>query len=147
MSDDAIIRLVNLKRLNQTPKDLEQRVGGRYTYWRDLLAGNKSFGEKAARKIEAAYGLVRGALDQVDGLEERAPTAAKTSKPGTISPEVALLSRWLDGISDPVIKESVLQACMQLVLEARQKASHPPTLDTDPAVSPEKQAASHQQKT
>lgn len=65
MNDDALIRLSNLKSLGLTPKLLEQQVGGRYTYWRDLLAGQKSFGEKIARKIEEAMNYPRGYLDQV----------------------------------------------------------------------------------
>jgi hypothetical protein len=65
MNDDALIRLSNLKALGLTAKLLEQQVGGRYTYWRDLLAGQKSFGEKIARKIEEAMGYPRGYLDQV----------------------------------------------------------------------------------
>lgn len=68
MNEDALIRLENLRRLNQSAKELEATVGGRYTYWRDMLAGTKSFGEKAARKIEEKYGLVRGQLDQVNGV-------------------------------------------------------------------------------
>lgn len=65
MNDDALIRLSNLKALGLTAKLLEAQVGGRYTYWRDLLAGQKSFGEKIARKIEEALAYPRGYLDQV----------------------------------------------------------------------------------
>jgi hypothetical protein len=65
MNEDALIRLSNLKALGLTAKLLEQQVGGRYTYWRDLLAGQKSFGEKIARKIEEAMEYPRGYLDQV----------------------------------------------------------------------------------
>jgi len=68
MSEDALIRLENLRKLNQTAKELESVVGGRYTYWRDMLQGTKSFGEKIARKIEEKYGMQRGQLDTVDGV-------------------------------------------------------------------------------
>lgn len=65
------IRLANLRSLNkQEPergefiKDLMKEVGvGRYSYWRDLLAGNKSFGEKIARRIEDCLRLPDGWLD------------------------------------------------------------------------------------
>lgn len=63
MSDDALIRLENLKALNLGPTELSASVGSSYQYWRDLLAGHKSFGEKAARKIEEKLGLPRGSLD------------------------------------------------------------------------------------
>jgi phage repressor protein C with HTH and peptisase S24 domain len=63
MSDDALIRLENLRALNIGPTELSAAVGSSYQYWRDLLAGKKSFGEKAARKIEDGLGLTRGSLD------------------------------------------------------------------------------------
>ena len=63
MSEDALIRLANLKALGLAPGDLVAKVGNSYPYWRDLLAGNKSFGEKAARNIEAKLKLARGSLD------------------------------------------------------------------------------------
>ena len=66
MNDEALIRLANLKALGLTATLLSEKVGGRYTYWRDLLAGEKSFGEKAARKIEEAMGYPRGFLDAVE---------------------------------------------------------------------------------
>lgn len=58
-----MVRLDNLKALKLTASDLSEKVGGRYTYWRDLLAGKKSFGEKIARKIEEKLELRRGQLD------------------------------------------------------------------------------------
>lgn len=74
MSDDRLIRLTNLKRecarRGLTAKDLSAAVGGRYTYWRDLLAGEKSFGEKIARKIEDRLGLARGSLDETTDAED-----------------------------------------------------------------------------
>lgn len=80
MSEDASIRRENLNRLKLGPGELSERVGGRYTYWRDLLTDpNKSFGEKAARKIEDKLGLPRGSLDQP--AESKAPQAADPSWP------------------------------------------------------------------
>jgi hypothetical protein len=67
MGEDALIRLTNLKALGHGPADLVRLIGSTYPYWRDLLAGQKSFGEKAARNIEAKLGLPRGCLDQPDG--------------------------------------------------------------------------------
>lgn len=68
MSDERLIRLENLRRLvaerGLTPQSLSDRLGSRYSYWRDLLAGQKSFGEKAARRIEEGLDLPRGWLDQ-----------------------------------------------------------------------------------
>lgn len=64
MADDALIRLENLRATNLTARELSTRVGGRVTYWHDMLAGNKSFGEKIARKIEEALGMARGDLDK-----------------------------------------------------------------------------------
>lgn len=75
MSDDALIRLINLKSTGVTAKQLEAKKIGRYTYCRDLLTGRKSFGEKAARKIEEAMGWPRGCLD-TDGGCQTAQTAS-----------------------------------------------------------------------
>jgi hypothetical protein len=63
VADDSLIRLKNLRRLNLSATELSARVGGRYTYWRDMLAGKKSFGEKISRKIEEQLDLARGSLD------------------------------------------------------------------------------------
>lgn len=71
MSEDALIRLANLRALDRAPADLAREVGNSYQYWRDLLAGKKSFGEKAARNIEEKLGLTRGALDVPNGVQER----------------------------------------------------------------------------
>lgn len=54
---DKLVRLANFERLCRERKlgarDLEQMFGTRYSFWHDLLAGQKSFGEKLARRIEA----------------------------------------------------------------------------------------------
>jgi hypothetical protein len=67
MSDERLIRIENLRRVcaerHLGAKELASNYYGRYTYWRDLLEGGKSFGEKAARKVEAALGLPDKWLD------------------------------------------------------------------------------------
>lgn len=73
MSDEALIRKENLKRLcaarGLKPADLAKIEGlaGRPSYWSDLLERGKSFGEKKARQIEDALGLARGTLDLPPG--------------------------------------------------------------------------------
>jgi len=73
MGEDALIRLTNLRALGHAPADLVRLIGNSYPYWRDLLAGEKSFGEKAARNIEAKLGLQRGCLDTAEGCGTRTP--------------------------------------------------------------------------
>lgn len=71
MSENRLVRVDMLKSVMKarnlvTPQDLADAVGyARYTYWRDLLNGTKSFGEKTARRIEASLkpALPRGYLD------------------------------------------------------------------------------------
>ena len=70
MNEDSLIRRENLKLLKLTPKLLSDTVGGRPSYWSDMLNNDtKSFGEKIARKVEAAHGLVRGSLDEPGGAK------------------------------------------------------------------------------
>jgi transcriptional regulator with XRE-family HTH domain len=69
MADDALIRRAALRKVMQdrglSLRDLQDRVGSTYSYWRDLLRDDKKpFGEKAARRIEAALDLPRGYLDR-----------------------------------------------------------------------------------
>jgi len=70
MNDEKLIRLENLKALKRDAKALSAAVGGRYTYWRDMLAGDKSFGEKIARKIEDKLVLPHGWMDKVHTVAE-----------------------------------------------------------------------------
>jgi hypothetical protein len=79
MSDDALIRLSNLKATGVTAKQLEAVKVGRYTYCRDLLAGQKSFGEKAARKIEEKMGWPRGCLDTDEGCNLHSSSGQSSS--------------------------------------------------------------------
>lgn len=81
MSDDALIRLENLRALNISATDLVKSVGSSYQYWRDLMAGNKSFGEKAARRIEEGVGLPRGSLDDPMTARVSGNTVKYSSEP------------------------------------------------------------------
>ncbi len=63
MADDAEIRRRNLKGTGLGPADLSRRIGGTKSYWSELLAGKKSFGEKKAREIEERLGWPRGYMD------------------------------------------------------------------------------------
>lgn len=79
MSDEAAIRRANFRALAKTPAAAHAVLGGRYSYWRDLMeTPTKSFGEKVARRIEEAYGIPRYALDVVGG-EFSQPHQAKGS--------------------------------------------------------------------
>lgn len=70
MADLSAIRRANLKRITEarglTPTMLATRYTQRVSYWSDLLSGAKSFGEKAARKIEEQLELLPGELDSVE---------------------------------------------------------------------------------
>lgn len=102
MGEDALIRLENLKGLGHGPTDLVRLIGNSYPYWRELLAGQKSFGEKAARNIEAKLGLPRGSLDEPTG--HRGAPARKAEEPratydlGTEIPQYATGGKMGTGI-------------------------------------------------
>lgn len=64
VNEYALIRLTNLKSLKQKAAELSVTVGGSQSYWTGVLARTRPFGEKTARKIEAAYDLPRGWLDE-----------------------------------------------------------------------------------
>lgn len=71
MSEDALIRRTNLKALGLSPRQLADKVGNTYQYWRDLLETDKSFGEKTARNIESKLGLPRGLLDLINAVKNK----------------------------------------------------------------------------
>lgn len=109
MSEDALVRLENLKRLKHDAAFLSKNVGGRVSYWHDLLAGNKSFGEKAARKIEAALGLARCQLDtpasdpvkvykQIQPLAITDKAQVATNGIATLGECMAFLATYLSGL-------------------------------------------------
>lgn len=76
MADDAAIRMTNFNRMWPAdrfgPADLSRMLGNRPSFWSDLRAGRKSFGEKLARQIEDAGELVRGSLDDPQGAKRMA---------------------------------------------------------------------------
>lgn len=128
MSDDSLIRLANLRALSKTPAQLSERVGGRYTYWRDMLKGEKSFGEKVARKIEEAYGLPRGYMDNphergkvmtaaepaarygVPTAQDATPTGMRLSKRATI------LAMMFDELESEEEQDRCYILCQQIML-------------------------------
>lgn len=75
MADEKLVRLHNLRALLKTRR-IEDRERARYlkghlgsgaSYWSGLLAGDRSFGEKVARRIEEGLNLLpRGILDAPD---------------------------------------------------------------------------------
>lgn len=128
MSEDALIRLENLRRLNKSAKELELLVGGRYTYWHDMLAGTKSFGEKAARKIEDKLGLQRGQMDQEHGISAAAITlpSMTVQATGTPAPVLVITDQCRDIMAmlatlpnDPEIRYKVMHEIMQVIKQAR----------------------------
>lgn len=77
MADDAMIRRANLIRLGKTPAELTISAGSTPAYWSNLMRdANKSFGEKAARRIEDALLLPRGWLDEPHDEDTPAPNPA-----------------------------------------------------------------------
>lgn len=94
MNDDALIRLENLKALNLTAQQLSERVGGRVSYWSDLMRGKKSFGEKVARKIEDKLEMPRGYMDAAD---EEAPIFVVPEPEPAAQPDVMQALKTLAG--------------------------------------------------
>jgi hypothetical protein len=118
MSEDALIRLNNLLSLKLGATELSDRVGGRYTYWRDLLSGNKSFGEKIARKAEEKLGLPRGWLDKGGDL----PSLAEKESVGGLSPAAYELARLFDLLPHDRIKRTVAyNAATEAILKVLQQ--------------------------
>jgi hypothetical protein len=119
MNDQKLVRLNNLQRLCQErsigPRDLVTSVGSTYSYWRDLLAGDRSFGEKISRRIEDALSLPRGWLDGVVPTKHGAVEADPPR--GEITPEdaVAALAAHLAGVPERTRKValSILQGLVE----------------------------------
>jgi hypothetical protein len=118
MNEDSTIRRANLLALRMTPRDLSERCGRRYTYWRDLLQDStKSFGEKVARSIEGDLGLPRGWLDTPHDHSETAAAATfaaaeapapylATAQDPSLTAALMLLERQLAGVA-PDAREAV----------------------------------------
>lgn len=119
MSDDALIRVENLRKTGKTAAELASTVGSSYQYWRDMLDGKKSFGEKVARKIEAKLGLPRGWLDAINnGVPPM--TQAPSQSFSAFAHALAVLFDQLP--NDMVLRASVLVECTAVV----QAAMRPP---------------------
>lgn len=94
VSEDRLIRVDNLRRLCKArgwitdkslgASELRNRLGRSYVFWRDLLNGDKSFGEKLARDIEGGLALPRGWLDNAE--------AAVPSEEGSSQPDLVYRS-------------------------------------------------------
>jgi hypothetical protein len=125
MSEDALIRLKNLLSLKHSATELSDRVGGRYTYWRDLLSGDKSFGEKIARKIEEKLSLPRGWLDTGGQI----PLQAEPAPVSGLSPAAYELARLFDMLpSDRITRTVAYNAATEAILKVLQQHAEPPTL-------------------
>lgn len=75
-----IERLTTVLEMRQIEKPHRARYltdlcGSQVSYWSGLLAGARPFGEKTARKIEDALGLVRGTLDEAGTAPDTAAIA------------------------------------------------------------------------
>lgn len=64
MNDNTLIRFENLRALGKTPGELATATGLSKQYWSNMLRGNKSFGESAARNLEEKLELPRLFLDE-----------------------------------------------------------------------------------
>ena len=133
MSEDSLIRLENLRATKLRPAELSRRVGGTVSYWSDLLAGRKSFGEKTARKIEAGLGLQRGAMDE-SGAAILAPAAPIGVD---LSFDAKNVGYYLDKITDPDLHARTAHAALLLILRA---VDGPPD-GTTPEPEPESEKA------
>lgn len=82
VADEKLIRLKNLKAVliarlvppRERARYLHERVGSNISYWSGLLAGQRPFGEKVARRIEEKLGL--GSSKALDDEGPQAGTEA-----------------------------------------------------------------------
>lgn len=110
MSDDALIRLARLQKLGYSPAELALELGTTAQYWRDLLAGKKSFGEKIARRIEEAYELPRYYLDL---RGDDAPPPKRAPKMSDLA--FALAAGFEQLPADPMLRADVYSDCMKTI--------------------------------
>lgn len=85
-NDQKLIRLQRLRKYLSDIKDLDaseraaflkRKTGKSVSYWSGMLAGDRTFGEKAARSLETDLGLPRGHLDEPATLSARARRIAE----------------------------------------------------------------------
>lgn len=119
MSDEKLIRLSNLKLVlqrRQIPdkeraRYMSDRAKGGISYWSGMLAGSRSFGEKAARAAEHALELSRGTLDSVDDENPKHWANDQHSTKGATVVVAQELSQYLVSHTLPVMTwESILQS-------------------------------------
>jgi hypothetical protein len=109
----GVNRSDNLKRTGLTASELSNRVGGQKSYWHGMLTGQRPFGEKVARKIEAALDLQKGLMD------ENGPTTSVVSNQYKPSPYGLELARMFDNLpDDDVIKAAAFVAATEVMREA-----------------------------
>jgi len=131
MSDDALIRLARLKKLGYSPAELALELGTTAQYWRDLLAGKKSFGEKIARRVEEKLGLQRYYLDLRD---DDAPPPKRAPKMSDLA--FALAAGFEQLPADTMLRADVYSDCMKTIkaaLTASKQPSPSPRLRTPAA--------------
>lgn len=110
---EGVNRLDNLKRMGLTAAELSARVGGLKSYWHGMLAGQRPFGEKAARKIEEQLELPRGSMDESEAVN---PVAAPVYKPSPFGLELA---RMFDSLpNDDAIRSKAFVAASAAMREA-----------------------------
>lgn len=137
MSDDALIRVENLRKTGKTAAELASTVGSSYQYWRDLLDGKKSFGEKIARKIEAKLGLPRGWLDTINNS---VPPMTQAPEQRFSAYAHALASLFDQLPQDSTVRATVLVKCtaeIQDAMKPSEPAIHAPARSGQAANSSE----------
>lgn len=123
MNENGLIRLDNLQRLGLNAAELSARVGGARSYWHGMLAGQRPFGEKIARKIEERLELPRGSMD-----ESEAVVAVATEPPYKPSPFAMSLARFYDGLpGDDVVRAQAFVNAMDAMRQATAQKSTPIT--------------------
>ena len=130
MNEYTLIRRENLKGLRLSAKALNYQVGNSVSYWFDLLRGDKDFGEKTARKIEAALGLPPRILDEpgsctpqsINRLES--PTRVKSSPAAqgeqpALATDTLILAKWFEKLpEDSLARVKTYAIIMQSIITA-----------------------------
>lgn len=98
--------------------ELARRAGKKQSYISDLLAGRKSFGEKAARDLEAKLKKPPGWLDG------KASTVQEPALPYNDRPTVPdLIARRLVDL-DPTVQLAILNLLETIIAASREKPRH-----------------------
>lgn len=133
MNENKLIRVENLNKLGLTAIELSDRVGGRATYWRGMLAGTRPFGETVARKIESALGKPRGSMDEYQGVT---PAEAAPYKPSGFALALAMMYDELP--DDDAIRSTAWVNAQQAILSARDPQNNLPAGTPAPSRSPKR---------